>query len=134
MSTIEEFLFARLTNVTAITSVVGSRIYPIKMPDNVTLPAISYQLVAGEQIESTEGSSGLAAFVFQIDCWARGVAQVKALGEAVRLALQGFRGTQAGVVVNGVTEWSSFEDYDSDTQSYRLSSSCRLWHTVNQPT
>ncbi len=40
------------------------------MPDNPTIPAITYQTLSGDDDETRDGPSGLAMPVVGIDCWA----------------------------------------------------------------
>jgi hypothetical protein len=42
MATIEEALFYKLANDSSVKAIVSTRVYPIKFPQDVTLPCLTY--------------------------------------------------------------------------------------------
>ena len=128
MATIEQAIYNILANTAGISAIVGTRIYQVKMPDNVAFPAISYQTSFGSQIESFTGFSGLRNPVINIDSWAKSAGVAKDLAEKVRAALHGYSGTYGDVTIDNVLEWSFIEMYDSDTEIFHVSSSARFWY------
>lgn len=101
------------------------------MPDDPTLPAITYQLVSGIPDLSTDGTVTLYSDLYAFDCWSRTATQVKDLAEKVRTALIGYRGVFNNVTVSGVTEWSSVELYEFDTEIYHISCNAKLWYSTS---
>lgn len=99
---IEEALVTEL-ELAATTAV--SRIYPQPLPQQVTLPAITYLRVSTVRGHTLTGPDLLPAVRFQLDCWAATLAETLALKEEVRTALDGFNaasgvmGGAGGVVV-----------------------------------
>jgi hypothetical protein len=128
MATIEQAIYNILVNTAGITALVGTRIYQVKMPDNVTFPAISYQTSFGSQIESFTGYSGLRNPVINIDTWASSAGAAKDLAEKVRAALHGYSGTYGDITIDNVLEWSFIDMYDSDTEIFHVSSNARFWY------
>lgn len=91
--------------IAAATS-AGDRIEPLQLPRDPALPAISYQRISTPRRIAHNGDQGYADFRTQINCWAKrtegstaGYSQAKQLADEVRVALNGYRGTAAGVVV-----------------------------------
>lgn len=102
MATAEEALRARLVAVAGITALVGSspaRVYPVKLPQSATLPAITYQRISTVRENAMGADPGIARARFQVTSWATSYSGVKALSEAVRAGLQRYDGTSAAVVV-----------------------------------
>lgn len=128
MPTVEDFLYNRLTSTSDVAAIVGTRIYRVKMPDNPTLPAITYQTLSGELVESFDGASGLRMPVMGIDCWARTAGAVQDLAEKVRVALHGYSGSYSGLTIQKILEWSAVDLYDVDTDVFHVSCSCRVWY------
>jgi len=92
---IEEALFLHLKSY--MTDLVGTRIYPLALPQGSTLPAVTYQKVS--QVRNrTLGNSGLkiARARFQISCWAASYADVKEMAERVKSVLQDYNGLMGG--------------------------------------
>lgn len=140
MAYVEQALVARLEAVTGVSSAVydssfsGYRIYPYKLPQNPTLDAITYHLIYGESFESHQGSSGLRFPRFQIDCWSANYDTAKFLAEQVRLALQGYTGTSAGVTVTAILKDSDNPDfYDDDINIWRVSADYSVHHEEEKP-
>lgn len=87
--TFEADLYAHLHGDSSITAQVSTRIYPVKMPQNATRPAITYQTISGDPMTDLDSADGdLLAVRVQIDCWAETYTAAAALGEAVRTRLK----------------------------------------------
>lgn len=99
---IEEALYAHLKSYTGLTNLVGTRIYPLVLPQNPTLPAIIYQKIS--RVGGRALSSPSPRYVrarFQISCWGASYGSVKDVAEQVKAALQDYHGVMGGT--GGVT-------------------------------
>ena len=88
-----------------ISGLVGTRIFPLKLPQAPTFPAITYQMISGGRSHTYGGAVGLASPRFQFDCWGATYLQAEALAEALRIRLDGFSGAMGAspsTVVQGV--------------------------------
>ena len=128
MATIEEAIYSKLSGTAGIAAIVGTRIYQLKMPDNPTLPAITFEVSVGDQVESFTGYSSLSNPIVSIHCWGRTAAAVNALALLVRNAIIGATWTYSDVTVANVLEWSTASLYDDDTEIYHIACSCRVWY------
>ena len=54
---IEEDLYTYLTSDPTVSGYVSTRIYPVKMPQNVTYPAITYQLIGSTRTLTQDDTS-----------------------------------------------------------------------------
>lgn len=133
MAYFEEALYSRLSGFAGITALCSTRIFPVKIPDNTTMPCLSYHRISGSRIESMTGSSALVYARFQIDCWGRKYSDVKALAEQVRLALEGYKGTIAGVTIYGVNYLGDLDLYEDDSQTFRVLTEFLVHHNEEQP-
>lgn len=118
--TIESDIFTRLV---AAVPLVVSRVYPLLLPQNPTLPAITYQRISDVREQSLGGDSSLQHPRFQFSCWAETYAVALAVAEQVRLALQGI--TAAG---GGYYE-GALDLYDSETGWYHVPVDMTIWHS-----
>lgn len=109
MSLIEEALVSRLSAVSAVTALVGSRIYPVRAPEGAARPFLVFQRVAATRETAFGADPGLARARMQVTAWADRYATAKAVATAVRQALQRYRGTLLGVEVLDV-----FVELDQD--------------------
>ena len=90
---IEEDLYTYLTSDPTISGYVSTRIYPVKMPQNVTYPAITYQLIGSTRTLTQDGAVSLVEGRYQIDSWGTSYSTVKNIAIGVKVALHGFKGT-----------------------------------------
>lgn len=97
MATIEEGLYAALSGYGPVTNLVGSRIYPMVIPQEAALPAIAYQRVSGPRLFGHGGSQGTAAARIQVVVTAEEYRTTKSIVTAIR-DLFPFRGTLGGLV------------------------------------
>lgn len=110
--TIEEGLYAHLTAPTSHTyPLAGTRVYPLIIPQDVSMPAIAYQRVDGDPILAHDGQSKLVRATFQLTCQAKSYATVKAMATALRKDLAGYRGLMGSVSVNYCNQ---INEVDSD--------------------
>lgn len=102
-----------LSNDAAITAIVGTNIFPRVADMSATYPMVIYKRSDADHVESTTGSSGLATGLMAIECYSKDFNESRDLCEKVRLLLQGYNGTAAGVVVQ---HSSLVSDDDDDIQ------------------
>lgn len=106
----EESLYAELAGHAGTAALVGTRIYPVSLPQTPTLPAITYRLVSQPtEHVFAESASTTKIATFRIQCWAEGTAVLGAwagayaLATQVEAALDGFSGLLGGA--GGITAW-----------------------------
>ncbi len=134
--TIEEAITAHIKANAGLTALIAGRVYPTHMPQNPTLPAMVYNRISGERVQNMQGSSGLASPRFQFDCFARTYAEAKGVGEALRLAIEGFSGTMGGVSgvdVNSCLLQSDQDGYEDDLQLFWVTADYIVWHVEPKP-
>lgn len=88
-----------------VQAVVGTRIYPSRLPQNTTMPAIAYQVVSGTELTPIDAQAGyqIMRTRVQITAMGKNYVDVKNALEAVRLACLYKSGTIAGVKVISIT-------------------------------
>jgi len=94
--TVEVALRNIMVNDADVSAEVGSRVYPLILPQGWTSPAITYQRVSGQRTETIGGTPpGRAHPRFQVDVRSReSYADVVRIGNKVRKALDRFVGTE----------------------------------------
>lgn len=90
--TIEDGLVALLLADSGVSALVGTRIYPLKLPQDDGLPAIRFQRISGERVRTLDGPTGLVRPRIQIDAYGKTYAEAKAVAEAVEALLDGYSG------------------------------------------
>ncbi len=129
-----------LTNDAAVIALdFGQRIKPIIEQQGQALPFVTYQAIGTDHVETMDGSAGLAMRSLQINCYSATALQAAAIMEAVRVALQGKKGTYGGVVVGGIINADGPRDLPQSPQAaketivYAKSMDFDVWFTEAIP-
>lgn len=135
MSIIEETL--RQVLVAAATT-AGSRIYPLVLPPEVTVPAIAYARVSSPRIRSLTGFSHYSTPRFQFTAWADNYAVSKALANEIRKALDGYSGWTAVAFpalfpigwaeVQSISSLNELDMYEPQSKLYGVPADYRVAH------
>lgn len=108
MTILETGLVAILEADAGVGALVSARIYPLELPERVTLPAIRYQRISTSPEAAHTGDSGLARARLQLTVHAATYASAAAVAEALRAALHGKKGLfgagSASFVANDVSD------------------------------
>lgn len=106
MSTFEEALFTYLSTLGLSCS---TRVYPIRLPQGVPLPAMTYQLVSDAHDYTQTGQSTLNDPRYQINCWGSTYGDAKSLAEALIAQVSGYKGS-----MGSATTYAAFMEDDRD--------------------
>jgi len=107
-TTIDGAIRTVLLSDSAVKGIVGKRIYPMKLPLNCSLPALSIHK------PSNPYSRIMGSPRFQISCWSEDFLEVQILAKAVEKALDGFSGIVDGFEIIQIIPLES-EDADEET-------------------
>lgn len=113
---LDEFLFAALTADATVGGLVVARVYPQKMPQSPTLPAITYQIVSRVP---TEANTELFECRVQIDCWAATYAGASALAIAALKALRFYRRGDGGNTLLSIYDSNYIDGYEDEREVWR---------------
>lgn len=126
--TIESGLYRHLSADAGVSALVGTRIHKGIATQNQTRPYITLFPVSNPKLRSLTGPSGLANPRIQIDSWGDTYASAKSVAEAVRKALDGFRGLMGSVRVRGSILQTDRYLYDDGAKLHRFSADFTFWH------
>jgi len=130
MSDIESGLFAFLEANAGITALVGTRIFPLRVPEGATLPALVYHKISGPSAHSKDGDMSLNHPRYQFTVWADKYADAKAVRTAVNAALNSFvnGSTMGGIVVDQIIAENDADLHDPQTLEFGASIDATIWH------
>jgi hypothetical protein len=92
-TTIESALYKILMEDSSVYDAVEGRIYPNIVPQNASMPAITYQQLTGPRLASCDGPDGAAHCNFQVNCWSEDYGNTRQISDLVRICLDGYSGT-----------------------------------------
>lgn len=103
------------------------RIYPLHLPQNATLPAHVWQLVADDPVVTHSSAQDHPTYStrryeqsrIQFSSWADSFDDAEAAAEELRTAITGYRGSWGSVQIESVIPVLSLDDYEPETGKYR---------------
>ncbi len=126
-----------------VAALVGTRVYPVRLPQGGTFPAITYQRVSQVPVgRPTSGPPSVVAARVQFDVWSLnrdgvdGYAAARALADAVRQRLDGKTGALgSGLTVVQDVRLDAERDtgYDETGELYRISLDFTAWYPETSP-
>ena len=107
-----------------VAAMVGTRVYPMMLPQAPTFPAIVYQRISTVPDMLVEGP-GFAPIRMQLSMWATTFGGARTLADAVVTALHGYHGGELRLsrLIN------LLDDYEPDTKLFRVIADFRVHHT-----
>jgi hypothetical protein len=130
-TTIEERLQAFLVSRPAVSALVSTRVHPVKLPERVTYPAISFFRVNPVPLNTLDSNSyqRVQGTTVQISAWSTDYYQAHRVAETVRRELQSFAGSM-GIDVGQVTHDGGRDSYDDEAQEpgvHQVSNDYTIW-------
>lgn len=122
--TAEQSLFELLSHDAAVSALVGDRIYPVRLPDEVVLPAMVYAKASCIRYASHGGPSRLSSARFQMDCYSADYLEAKRLALATVAALHGKKGGNIQAAFND----NETDSFSPDNGIYRVTADVLIWH------
>lgn len=90
--TIEEQLVAMMLGDAGLAEIVGDRVYPLVVPQETPLPAVTYQEVDTRALASAGGDDGRRESQFAVSVWGESYPAVKGARGALLGLFHGYRG------------------------------------------
>jgi len=125
---ISDGIFTLLSTNSGVSALVGTRVYPMRLPTAPTLPAITYKVVGG-QSDETLSTSGMQKQRWEFNCFGATYSDANKTREAVRQALNGpIRTTLVDGEYLQECELIQYVDFDEpDALQYRCMVEFYLW-------
>jgi len=107
---------------------VGERVYPLALPQGVTLPAVTYQVVSDVVTISHSTSQDHPTYTgtqrsdtrVQFDCYGRDYDEAEALCDELRSLAVGYRGFWGDVEIDSVIPDVRLDDWDETPGVWRV--------------
>lgn len=130
--TFEEALVAHVAAHPAVTAAgVADRIFPNYLPQEQALPAVMYERASGPRTHSHDGVTGLTDSGMVFHSYAATKGDAKKTTMAIRLALDGFKGSIGGgeIRVDHVFLEDEDDGWDDELECHVYSTEYSILHT-----
>lgn len=113
-------IFAYLSADAQLTALVNTRIYPVRLPEKATIPAITYRRVSTNREETYGGGTDtwVRARV-QFNCWGRSETEAADVGTALLILLSGYDGDMGGELLVSSSTIDEFDFNDAPVKFFR---------------
>lgn len=120
----EKVIYSLIENDAGVTALISGRLFPSRMPQNTTMPALVYQVISANELTPIDAQAGyqVVRTRVQITAMAKNYSEVKNTLEAVRIACLYKSGTIAGVKVISITRDSVGPDLRDDDLAFYIQS------------
>lgn len=100
-----------------LAALVGDRVYPVVIPEDVPSPVITFQRVTTDREYTKDGPSGVATVMLQVNVWEPDPLKAAQVGAQVVKALHAaWNGAVAGVELGEVKCLNEMDAYDEETK------------------
>jgi hypothetical protein len=123
MNDIGNAISKKLLAEPSVTAITSTRVWPDTLPKNAVIPAVVYSVISNIPEHHLTGAAAIAQARVQLDCYASTRDAANELGETVRLAIDGQRGTWGSQYIRTCHLDNDLADYDypidgSDAKRY----------------
>jgi hypothetical protein len=115
---IHEGIVAKLNATSAVTDIIGTRIYPVALPKDPVFPCISYADIS-LVTDPTMTDSGSKQKRIRFDCWSKSYGEAKRLQQTLTDLFDGFVGTLPDGTCTQALLQMELDFFESDSLTYR---------------
>lgn len=116
MSTVNDALSYQLANYAGLTALVSDRIYHLVAEQGAEVPYVDYSIITAPEEHAMGSDPGLIFSRYQVRCFAETPLVMNQVFVQVKAALQRWRGTVLGVVIQDTLVEEGPELYDQDAR------------------
>lgn len=108
---LETAIKARLDAVAGLKQYVSNRNYAVRLPDDYTLPATTFQVLSERPVLAMGSDPDLTEARVRVSAWANDFSTCRLVDEQIKAALNRFRGTSGSTVVNDILRETTVDIY-----------------------
>lgn len=115
-------IYSILTGDSAVSALVGSRVYPQIAAQGAAFPFVVYLVNDLTPSDTKSGVSTLDEVRYEVLAIAETYAEAADLNEKIRTALDRYTGTVSGVVIDSIQFTELEVDFDDNSETYIVNS------------
>jgi hypothetical protein len=117
MATVGELIYTQLAADSGVSTLVGTRIYPRRLPQSPSVPAITYQRISSSP---QMGTTALRRSRYQLNCWDLTDDGVQALADAAKSAMEEYTDTDQTPGIKMAEVINEIDTTDDETDMRRV--------------
>lgn len=107
-----------LTDNPDFTAIAGTSVYPLRVPQSKTFPAVTYQIISNSPTYCKQGDVGLDRKRIQINIFAKHYDQQEALAGIIRTSLSGYSGLIMGSDILAIKYETETDLFENGAETY----------------
>jgi hypothetical protein len=119
MADLSKSLHSLLANDPLVGGTVGGRVFPVAAPQGTTLPYAVYRIIGVEPNDTKNGVSEVDEARVQIELIDTSYQRIVQTAAAVRTNLDRYRGTVAGLYIDGIKYLDYQDDFSPEPGIYQ---------------
>lgn len=104
----------------SITDKVNDRIYPVKLPQRISFPAVCYTRISNMRFATHSGQSDLKRVRLQFSVYSKTYTDAVLISREIKDALHCFKGNMGNLQVGAAFLESENDSYDYDSNLYHI--------------
>jgi hypothetical protein len=134
MKSPEAVLRVALANSTAVSSLVGTRVYPVVAPVEAVYPFVTWRRVAVQRLQTLSIPAGTPKVTLDYSIYGATYDQARQVADAMRTVLDGYTGTVDNTTVQRANVENETDDFVTLTgaelpPSYSITMTVETWWT-----
>ena len=112
----DEALKTLITSDPGFVQLAESRLYPLIIPQDATLPAVAFQEIGADPLHAHDGPNDLMVTRIQFTLDAKSSREVKTLAKVLRGILDGYKGTVGGIQITSILWENEIDGYGASSE------------------
>jgi hypothetical protein len=112
-------LRAKIIGDAAVTALIGSKCYPVVVPQKAAVPFVILSVVNVDPTDTKTGVSTTDVFRIQVDSYAASYDACQDLDKKVRDSIDKYMGTSSSIYIDGVRYLTSQDSFEDEPGEYR---------------
>lgn len=126
---VEEGFFSKVAADSGVAALLGTRLYPLSIPQQTELPAAAYAVVQSDPVPYLGQPASVWITRLEVSCWARTYAAARAVAVAIRGAVDHDVSGWTGATVTGVrVSQGERGAYNPETNEYEVALELTVTH------
>ncbi len=117
MTTIAELVYTQLAADAGVSALVSTRIYPRRLPQSPSMPAVTYQRVSSAP---KMGTTNVRRSRYQLNCWDLTPDGAQALADAAKAAMEEHTDTNQTPGIKMAVVINEIDSTDDETELERV--------------
>lgn len=125
---VNEGLYSRLSGYAGLTALVNKRIYPMILPQDCKMPAVTFQRISGPRIHAMGNDMPLVHPRYQVSAISDDYDQARSVADQIISALKNERDATWGSLTVQASYVEDDQDfYEDDTRRFRIPVDVIIW-------